>query len=76
MAEAGLSFTAVTQVVKTNQGAMASAALNTAQWLGAFLSTMVFGTLLDKFGWNQSFYIMVPLALAGAVAAFINKDLN
>ena len=76
MAEAGLSFTAVTKVVKANQSAVASATLNTAQWLGAFLSTMVFGTLLDNFGWNKSFYIMVPLALIGAAAAFFNKDLN
>lgn len=76
MAEAGLSFTAVTKVVKANQGAVASAALNTAQWLGAFLSTMVFGTLLDQFGWDKSFYIMVPLALVGAAAAFFNKELN
>ena len=76
MAEAGLSFTAVTKVVQANQGAVASAALNTAQWLGAFLSTMVFGTLLDSFGWNMSFYIMVPLIVIAAVTTLMNKQLK
>lgn len=76
MAEAGLSFTAVTKVVQANQGAVASAALNTAQWLGAFLSTMVFGTLLDSFGWNMSFYIMVPLIVVAAVTTLMNKQLK
>ena len=76
MAEAGLCFTSVTEVVKANQGSSASAVLNTAQWLGAFLSTMIFGTLLDSFGWSTSFYVMVPIALVGAAAALCNKDLK
>lgn len=76
MAEAGLSFTAVTTVVNANQGALASAALSTAQWVGAFLSTLVFGALLDTFGWNMSFYIMVPIAAVGAVTVLLNKDLR
>lgn len=76
MAEAGLSFTAVTTVVNANQGALASATLSTAQWVGAFLSTLVFGTLLDNFGWNMSFYIMVPIAAIGVITALLNKDLK
>lgn len=76
MAEAGLSFTAVTTVVNANQGALASATLSTAQWLGAFLSTLVFGFLLDGWGWNMSFYIMVPVAVVGAAAALFNKNLK
>lgn len=76
MAEAGLSFTAITKVVKANQGAVASATLNTAQWIGAFLSTMIFGTLLDSFGWNMSFYIMVPIAAVGVLTVLFNKELE
>ena len=76
MAEAGLSFTAVTTVVNASQGALASATLSTAQWVGSFLSTLVFGALLDNFGWNMSFYIMVPIAVVGVIAALLNKDLK
>lgn len=76
MAEAGLSFTAVTTVVKESQGALASAVLSTAQWVGAFLSTLVFGALLDQFGWTMSFYIMVPVAAVGVITALANRDLK
>lgn len=76
MAEAGLSFTAVTEVVRANQGATASAFLNTAQWIGAFLATTIFGALLDSLGWNMSFYIMAFIAVVGAITTFINRDLK
>ncbi len=76
MAEAGLSFTAVALVSEAKEAAMGSAALNTAMWLGAFLSTIVFGTLLDKFGWNISFFCMIPIVLVGAAAIIVNKDLK
>jgi predicted MFS family arabinose efflux permease len=76
MSEAGLCFTAVTEVVRPVQVSTASAVLNTAQWIGAFLSTMIFGNLLDNFGWNISFYVMVPIALIGAISILSNKKLK
>ena len=76
MAEAGLSFTAVTQVVLPNQAAVASAALNTAQWIGAFASTIIFGALLDAFGWNTAYWSMVPIVLVGVIATAVNRKLK
>lgn len=76
MAEAGLSFAAVTKVVSSEEGAVASAMLNTAQWIGAFLSTILFGVLLDLFGWNISFYLMVPIVVIGVLTSALNKALN
>lgn len=76
MAEAGLSFTAVTLVVRPNEGGLASAFMNTAQWTGAFFATTIFGALLDAFGWNRSFQIMAPIALVGGIAILLNKRLK
>lgn len=76
MAEAGLSFAAVTTVVKPEEAAIASAALSTAQWLGAFLSTLVFGALLDAVGWTTTFFVMVPIAVVGVLAVLFNKKLK
>ena len=76
MAEAGLSFAAVTTVVKPEEAAIASATLSTAQWLGAFLSTLIFGALLDACGWTTTFFIMVPIAVVGVLAILFNKKLK
>ncbi len=76
MSQAGLCFTAVMEVVKANQGGTAAAVLNTSQWVSIFISTILFGTLLDKYDWNMSFYIMVPIAIVGALTAFFNKKLK
>lgn len=76
MAEAGLSFAAVTTVVKPEQAAIASAALSTGQWLGAFLSTLIFGALLDACGWTTTFFIMVPIAIIGVLSILFNKKLK
>jgi len=76
MAQAGLCFTSVTEVVSVKDSGTASAVLNTAQWSGVFLSTILFGTLLGSFGWGTSFYIMIPIALFGAITTFINKRLK
>lgn len=76
MSQAGLSFTAVTEVVKAHQCGTASAVLNTAQWIAIFLSTMIFGALLDKFDWSTTFYAMIPIALVGAFTSFFNKKLR
>ena len=76
MAEAGLSFAAVTTAVKPEEAAIASATLSTAQWLGAFLSTLIFGALLDACGWTTTFFIMVPIAVVGVLAILFNKKLK
>ncbi|MGI6203903.1 MAG: CynX/NimT family MFS transporter [Anaerovoracaceae bacterium] len=76
MAEAGLSFTAVTKVVPTVQSAVASATLNMAQWIGAFLSTIVFGALLDAFGWNTTFHVMAAIAVIGVLTSAFNRKLQ
>lgn len=37
---------------------------------------MIFGALLDSFGWSMSFRIMAPIALIGGIAVLLNKKLN
>ena len=76
MAEAGLSFTAVTIVVKAEESGLASAFMNTAQWTGAFFATTIFGALLDSFGWEMTFRLMAPVALIGGIAILLNKKLK
>ncbi|MCI2063121.1 MAG: MFS transporter [Eubacteriaceae bacterium] len=76
MAEAGLSFTSITEVVKSQQGATASAVLNTAQWIGAFMATTIFGMLLSAVGWNASFYCMAGVAVLGGIVVIFNKALR
>jgi predicted MFS family arabinose efflux permease len=76
MAQAGLSFAAVTTVVRPEETAIAAAALSTGQWLGAFLSTLVFGALLDAYGWTTTFYIMIPIAVVGILSIVFNKKLK
>lgn len=76
MAQAGLCFTAVASVVDVRDGGTASALLNTFQWTGSFFSAILFGKLLDSFGWNSTFYMMIPIALIGAVTILLNPKLK
>ena len=72
----GLCFSAVAELVPPAQGDMAVALLNTFQWVGIFLSSSLVGLLIEAFGWDVMFYLMVPLAVVGAVCTFVTPKLR
>lgn len=67
----GLCVSAATELVAPSHGNMAVALINTFQWVGIFLSSTLVGLLIEMFGWDMMFYIMVPLTIVGALCAFI-----
>jgi sugar phosphate permease len=73
----GLVMSLATEVVDSpEEGSMSIAVVNLAQWVGIFLSSLVFGWLTENTGWDSAFYIMIPIAVAGAIFAFINRRLK
>ena len=72
----GLCFAAVAELVQPRHGNMAVALLNTFQWVGIFLSSTLVGLLIEWFGWDQMFYLMVPLTVIGALCTFITPKLR
>ena len=76
MAEAGLCMTAISEAVPPEQGSTATAVVNTAQWVGAFLGSTLFGAILDAFNWNTSFYIMAAICVTGMLAILAAKKLK
>lgn len=76
MAEAGLCMSSIAECVSPEQGGTATAVVNTAQWIGAFLGATLFGAILDATGWNVSFYIMGAIAVVGAIAILLAKKLK
>lgn len=67
----GLCFSAGGELVAPQHSSMAMALLNTFQWTGIFLSSVLFGFFIDKFGWSMAFYIMVPLTVIGAISTLV-----
>ena len=76
MAQAGYCMTAASEVVKEHQRGSSTGVVNTGQWAGAFLGSMIFSACLSQFGWNVSFYIMAVIAAAGALATACNSRLK
>lgn len=73
----GLCFSSVPEVIDDpEQGNMAVSIVNMCQWIGIFISSILFGSLLGKFGWNTTFYAMVPIALLSGFFTLINKRLR
>lgn len=72
----GLCFSAGGELVAPQHGGMAVALLNTLQWIGIFLSSTVFGVLIDGVGWDMTFFIMVPLTVVGALCTFVAPKLK
>ncbi|MDR2452325.1 MAG: MFS transporter [Candidatus Accumulibacter sp.] len=72
----GLCFSAAAELVEPRHGNMAVALLNTFQWVGIFLSSSIVGLLIESFGWDMMFYILVPLTVVGAVCTFITPKLR
>lgn len=72
----GLTFSAVAELVPPAQGDMAVALLNTFQWVGIFLSSSLVGLLIEQFGWDMMFYLLVPLTVVGAICTFVTPKLR
>ena len=73
----GLVMASATEVIdRPDQANMAISLVNMAQWIGIFLSSTIFGLLIDSFGWNIAFYAMIPIAILGSICAFLNKRLK
>lgn len=74
MGVVGLCFSVVSAAAGEH-GAMFTAVLNTVQWIGVFFSSVVFGMLKDRFGWNGAFGALVPLTvLAVLLAVFLQNN--
>lgn len=72
----GLCFSAAAELVAPEHGNMAVALLNTFQWVGIFLSSSIVGLLIEAFGWDMMFYILVPLTVLGALCTFLTPKLR
>ena len=74
---ATLCFAAVPEVIaKPEQNGMACGVVNTLEKVGVFLSTILFGALIEVVGWTVTFYIMAPICILGIISVFINKKLK
>lgn len=74
---APLCFTAVTEVtVKPEHNGMASAIMNMLMFIGIFISSILFGYLVQNSGWDIAFYAMIGLYLFGAVFTALLKKLK
>ena len=77
MGIAGLCFSSVTEVIdKSEHINIAVSIINLMQWVGIFISTILFGFLIDKFTWDIAFYSMFPITILGFITAFLNKKLR
>ena len=77
MGLATLCFAAVPEVIaKPEQNGMACGVVNTLEKVGVFLSTILFGALIEVVGWTVTFYIMAPICILGIISVFINKKLK
>ncbi len=77
MGLATLCFAAVPEVIaKPEQNGMACGVVNTLEKVGVFLSTILFGALIEVVGWSVTFYIMAPICILGIISVFINKKLK
>jgi MFS family permease len=77
MGVAGLCMSSSAEVVDSpDQGNMAVSIVNLCQWVGIFISSILFGALLDAFSWNAAFYIMAPIAVLSGLFAVINRRLR
>lgn len=73
----GLCFSSIPEVIDSpEQGNMAVSVVNMMQWIGIFISSILFGSLLGSFGWNAAFYSMAPIAVLSGIFTLINKRLK
>ncbi len=76
MGQVGLAFSSVAELVPANRGDMGTAFLNTFQWVGIFLSSALVGAAIEGFGWDMTFFMLVPLTVVGALCAFFAPKLR
>ena len=76
MGQVGLTFSSVAELVPPNRGDMGAALLNTFQWIGIFLSSSLVGVCIEGFGWDMTFWLLVPLTVIGAICAFATPKLR
>jgi MFS family permease len=72
----GLCFAALSELVPPSQGGMAVGILNTFQWVGIFLSSTLVGVLIEQFGWDAMFYVLVGITIVGALCTFVAPKLR
>lgn len=63
----GICMSAASELVSPEYGGMAMAFMNTMQWIGIFLSSTIFGMLVDGLGYTGAFLCLVPISVIGAV---------
>lgn len=70
----GLCFSSVPDAIDSPEHSnMAVSVINMMQWIGIFISSILFGSLLGAFGWTITFYVMAPFAILSGIFALINK---
>lgn len=73
----GLTFSTVPDVIeKPEHGNVAVAVVNMMLWAGIFISSVLFGLLVDKMGWNAAFYCMIPITIGAALLSFANQKIR
>ena len=74
MGEIGVYFSIVGAAVKPSQAGGATGLLNTFQYVGIFLSAVVFGAVVDALGWNMAFLALAPACAVAAALVFVDRD--
>lgn len=72
----GLCMSAASELVAPEYGGMTVAFMNTMQWIGIFLSSSVFGTIISRVGYTNAFLILVPETIIAALLTAIIKGLK
>lgn len=77
MGLATLCFAAIPEVIeKPEQNGMACGVVNTLEKTGCFVSSLLFGFLIQTVGWQASFYVMAPICVLGVVSVLLNKKMK
>ncbi len=72
----GVYYAAVVEIVGNEKMSNGTAILNTIQWLGVFLSGIVFGFCKDHLGWELSFRLMSMFPLISAYLVYTTKKVK
>lgn len=72
-----VAFSAITEVMSNPAAAgLSVAVLCAGQYLGLFLSSAIFGYIVDASGWATAFYAMAVISAIGAIIMPAAKDLK
>lgn len=73
MGTVGVCMSIASESTNAESNGMTIAFMNTMQWIGIFLSSTIFGILVDALGWTMTYMMLVPVCLISFVLLLLIK---